>query len=59
MLYIQFDLSKEQKLKAIQYADIVQFVSPIQQNEYQIEADRFVIFPNIVEPVNKRLRQTM
>jgi hypothetical protein len=51
MLNSQFGLSKEQKLKAIQYADIVQFVSPIQQNDYQIEADSFVVIPNIVESV--------
>lgn len=48
MLHSQFGLSSKQKMNAIQYADIVQFVSPIQQEEYQLDPDKVIIIPNMV-----------
>lgn len=53
MLNSQYGLSADKKLEAISYADLVQFVSPVQQLEYQLEKNRYVIVPNMVKPVKK------
>ncbi|MBU3005720.1 glycosyltransferase [Paraglaciecola arctica] len=53
MLHSQFGLSAKQKMEAIQYADIVQFVSPIQQEEYQLDPDKVIIIPNMVNSNKK------
>ena len=53
MLHSQFGLTEKQKMNAIQYAETVQFVSPIQQQEYQLEPDKVIIIPNMVEPNKK------
>jgi glycosyltransferase involved in cell wall biosynthesis len=53
MLYSQFGLKAEHKLKSVKYAVVVQFVSAIQQQEYQLAENRYVVIPNTVVPVNK------
>jgi glycosyltransferase involved in cell wall biosynthesis len=53
MLHSQFGLKAEHKLKSVSYADVVQFVSAIQQQEYQLEENRYVVIPNTVVPVVK------
>jgi glycosyltransferase involved in cell wall biosynthesis len=54
MLHSQYGLSPEQKLKSISYADIIQFVNPVQNEEYKLPENRFVIIPNMVTPVKKK-----
>jgi len=53
MLHSQFGLKAEHKLKSVSYADVVQFVSEIQQQEYQLEENKYVVIPNTVVPVYK------
>ena len=57
MLHSQFGLSAKQKMNVIHYADIVQFVSPIQQKEYQLDPDKVIIIPNMVN-LNKKDNNT-
>jgi len=49
-------LESEQVKKALSFADIVHFVSPFQQDSFQLETGRFEIIPNATKKINKKRR---
>jgi hypothetical protein len=58
MLNSKFGLTAKQKLNAIEYADVIQFVSDFQMEEYGLIPEKCFVIPNMVKPVKKTIKDT-